>query len=181
VAQALILLPLTLPVLPEATMARSPMPGIRKDFADTVGWHDLVAQVAAVYDALPADERGQAVILTDNYGEAGAINTYGPPLGLPTAVSGELSYYYWKPATLDGPVVAVGVDESFLTTLFDSAHRWGRSPTPTACTTRSSGHRFGLPATQAAARPAVAEVESLPLNPRRPSDAPTSASGRRSR
>jgi hypothetical protein len=118
VAQALVLLPLTLPVLPEATMARSPLPGVRKDFADTVGWHDLIAQVAAVYDALPADERANAVILTDNYGEAGAIDAYGSPLGLPTAVSGELTYYYWKPAKLDGPVIAVGVDPSFLATLF---------------------------------------------------------------
>lgn len=118
VAQALVLLPLTLPLLPEATMARSPLPGIRKDFADTVGWHDLVGQVAAVYDALPVDERANAVVLTDNYGEAGAIDTYGGPLGLPTAVSGELTYYYWRPANLGGPVIAVGVDPTLLATLF---------------------------------------------------------------
>jgi hypothetical protein len=120
VAQALVLLPLALPLLPEATMARSPLPGIRKDFADTVGWHDLVAQVAGVYEALPAGERADAVILTNNYGEAGAINTYGSPLGLPTAVSGELSYYYWKPTQLDGPVIVVGLDPSSLVTLFNA-------------------------------------------------------------
>jgi Dolichyl-phosphate-mannose-protein mannosyltransferase len=125
VVQALVLLPLTLPVLPEATMARSPLPAIRKDFADTVGWHDLVAQVAAVYDALPAVERPNTVILTDNYGEAGAIDAYGSTLGLPTAVSGELTYYYWKPARLDGPVIAVGVDRSFLATLFGSCSPMG--------------------------------------------------------
>ncbi len=124
-AQALVLLPIALPVLPEAAMARSPLPGIRKDFADTVGWHDLVSQVAAIYFGLPADERGRAVILTSNYGEAGAINTYGPPLGLPGAVSGELSYYYWKPASLDGPVIAVGLDQTFLSTLFDSCDQVG--------------------------------------------------------
>ncbi|HVC77730.1 MAG TPA: glycosyltransferase family 39 protein [Candidatus Micrarchaeaceae archaeon] len=120
VAQALVLLPLALPLLPEATMARSPLPGIRKDFADTVGWHDLVAQVAAVYDALPAGERPDAVILTNNYGEAGAINTFGGRVGLPTAVSGELTYYYWKPTQLDGPVIVVGLDPSFLVTLFSA-------------------------------------------------------------
>jgi hypothetical protein len=125
VVQALVLLPLTLPVLPEATMARSPLPGIRKDFADTVGWHDLVAQVTAVYDGLPADERARAVILTDNYGEAGAIDTYGSSFGLPTAVSGELTYYYWKPAQLDGPVIAVGVDPTFLATLFGTCSSIG--------------------------------------------------------
>jgi len=76
--------------------------------------------VAAVYDGLPAGERSDTVILTDNYGEAGAINTYGPPLGLPTAVSGELTYYYWRPAQLDGPVIAVGVDPNLLGSLFSA-------------------------------------------------------------
>lgn len=60
------------------------------------------------------------MILTNNYGEAGAINTYGRPLGLPTAVSGELSYYYWKPASLDGPVIVVNLDSAFLATLFQT-------------------------------------------------------------
>jgi hypothetical protein len=63
------------------------------------------------------------VILTNNYGEAGAINTYGPPLGLPTAVSGELTYYYWRPARLDGPVIGVGLDADFLSTLFDGCSK----------------------------------------------------------
>jgi len=125
VAQALVLLPLALPLLPEPVMARSPLAGIRKDFADTVGWHDLVGQVSAVYNGLPVAERTDTVILTDNYGEAGAINTYGPPLGLPTAVSGELTYYYWRPARIDGPVIAVGVDESMLTSLFSACTKVG--------------------------------------------------------
>ncbi len=124
-AQALVLLPIGIPLLPEAAMARSPLPGIRKDFADTVGWHDLVAQVSNIYRGLPEADRSRAVILTNNYGEAGAINTYGPPLGLPTAVSGELTYYYWRPPSMDGPVIAVGVDMSFLSTLFGSCDQVG--------------------------------------------------------
>ena len=123
--QAVVLLPVTLPVLPEAAMARSPLAGVRKDFADTVGWRDLVAQVASIYDSLSPDERSKAVILANNYGEAGAVNTYGPPLGLPTAVSGELSYYYWEPASLEGPVIAIGFDPVFLGTLFDACEGRG--------------------------------------------------------
>lgn len=83
VAQALVLLPLALPVLPEATMARSPLPGIRKDFADTVGWHNLVAQVAAVYDALPADERANALILTDKLWRSRRHRYVRQPFGSP--------------------------------------------------------------------------------------------------
>jgi dolichyl-phosphate-mannose-protein mannosyltransferase len=124
-AQALIVLPIALPVLPESAMARSQLPSIRKDFADTVGWHDLVSQVAHVYESLSPADRARAVILTDNYGEAGAINTYGPALGLPTAVSGELSYFYWKPRSLDGPVITVGLDPSLLQTLFSTCDEVG--------------------------------------------------------
>jgi len=123
--QAGVFLPVALPVLPEAAMARSPLPGARKDFADTIGWHDLVGQVAGIYDSLSPDQRKTAVILANNYGEAGAVNTYGPPLGLPTAVSGELSYYYWKPASLDGPIIAIGFDPVFLGTLFETCESRG--------------------------------------------------------
>src|ERR1019366_8357033 len=98
VLQAGVLLPIALPIVPEAVMARSTLASIRTDFADTIGWQDLVAEVAAVYRDLPAPRRSSAVLLADNYGEAGAINTYGPALRLPTAVSGELTYYYWRPA-----------------------------------------------------------------------------------
>lgn len=77
VVQALVLLPLTLPLLPESTMATSQLASVRKDFADTIGWRDLVGQIARIYDAIPPSERRSVVIITDNYGEAGAINTYG--------------------------------------------------------------------------------------------------------
>jgi 4-amino-4-deoxy-L-arabinose transferase-like glycosyltransferase len=119
VLQAVVLLPIAIPLFPEAVMARSALPAIRTDFADTVGWQDLVAQVAAAYDRIPKSQRSRTVILTDNYGEAGAVNTYGPSFGLPTAVSGELNYFYWKPARVNGPVIAVNLDVGFLSTLFD--------------------------------------------------------------
>lgn len=130
--QALVLLPLALPLLPESTMATSSLAAARKDFADTVGWHDLVAQVAAIYSGMPPSERRSVVILTDNYGEAGALNTYGPRYGLPVAYSGELSYYYWRPVALDGPVIAVGIDPTFLATLF-------RTCSPAGTVTNSYG------------------------------------------
>src|ERR1700686_3167361 len=123
--QALALLRVTLPVVPEAQMARSPLAQVRKDFADTVGWHDLVSQVAAIYDRLSPADQATALILTNNYGEAGAIDTYGRSAGLPGAYSGEVSYYYWKPGSINGPVIAIGFDESFLRTLFDRCDHVG--------------------------------------------------------
>lgn len=64
------------------------------NFAEQIGWPDLVEQVAAIYNALPEQERAHTGILANNYGEAGAIDLYGPALGLPTAISGVNSYWY---------------------------------------------------------------------------------------
>jgi hypothetical protein len=80
---------LTLPVLPAATLATTPIPDIYPENAEQVGWPELVATVRDVVDALPADERSRAVILTGNYGEQGALELLGP--GLPPAYSGHNS------------------------------------------------------------------------------------------
>ncbi len=42
--------------------------------------------------------RSSVVLLTDNYGEAGAIDRFGPALGLPRAHSGHNAYALWGPA-----------------------------------------------------------------------------------
>jgi 4-amino-4-deoxy-L-arabinose transferase-like glycosyltransferase len=62
-------------------------------FVEQIGWPDLVEMVADIYNSLPIEDRRQAGILTGNYGEAGAINLYGPALGLPEAISGVNSYW----------------------------------------------------------------------------------------
>jgi 4-amino-4-deoxy-L-arabinose transferase-like glycosyltransferase len=62
-------------------------------FVEQVGWPELVETVADIYNSLPAEDRQQAGILTGNYGEAGAINLYGPAHGLPEAISGVNSYW----------------------------------------------------------------------------------------
>lgn len=76
-------------------------------FGDQFGWPELVAEVARVYHALPPDERAKAAIFTGNYGEAGAINLFGPAYGLPTAVSGHQTYFFWGPRGATGEVVIV--------------------------------------------------------------------------
>lgn len=63
------------------------------DFPEQIGWPDLVAQVAKIYASQSKQGTNKVGILTGNYGEAGAINLYGPALGLPTALSGINSYY----------------------------------------------------------------------------------------
>jgi hypothetical protein len=66
---------------------------IHDNFAEQIGWPELVETVAAIYAALPEAEKPQTGILAGNVGEAGAINLYGPAYGLPEAISGVNSYW----------------------------------------------------------------------------------------
>jgi len=63
------------------------------DLKEEIGWPELVETIAGVYQSLSAEERNVTGILTGNYGEAGAINLYGPAAGLPKAISGVNSYW----------------------------------------------------------------------------------------
>jgi len=67
---------------------------VHDDFAEQIGWPELVQRIAEIYRSLPAEERVHTSILANNYGEAGAINLYGPALGLPQAISRTNTYWY---------------------------------------------------------------------------------------
>ncbi len=67
--------------------------GINGELKEEIGWPELVQTVAGIYAVLPAQDKLQAGILTGNYGEAGAVNLYGPTYGLPKAISGVNSYW----------------------------------------------------------------------------------------
>jgi hypothetical protein len=66
---------------------------IHDNFAEQIGWPELVETIAGIYATIPAAEKPQTGILAGNYGEAGAINLYGPAYGLPQAISGVNSYW----------------------------------------------------------------------------------------
>ena len=76
-------------------------------FADEHGWRELEAAVARVYRALPPDDARRAGLYAQNYGEAGALDFFGAPDGLPPATSGHNSYYTWGPPRGD-VLIAVG-------------------------------------------------------------------------
>jgi hypothetical protein len=74
-------------------------------YADMLGWEQIATMVARVYRGLPESERPGCAILGGNYGEAGAIDMFGPRLGLPAAISGHNSYYLWGPRNYTGSCV----------------------------------------------------------------------------
>jgi 4-amino-4-deoxy-L-arabinose transferase-like glycosyltransferase len=124
VALTLVLLPIGLPILPAKVMADSGIWKARKDFADMVGWPDLVDQVTTVYQRLPLSDRSSVMILASNYGEAGALDFYGR--GLPPVVSAHLTYYYWAPAHMSpSTVIVVGYERRYLATMFGDIQQAG--------------------------------------------------------
>src|SRR5689334_18393577 len=96
---------IALPLLPAKNAG--PVVAMNGDVGETIGWPDLTRTVAGVYrQAGPG-----TVIFTSNYGEAGAIDRYGPALRLPHAYSGHNAFGYWgAPPDRPGPVVTVGFD-----------------------------------------------------------------------
>lgn len=88
-------LPLVLPVLPSTDIGWTY--SINQVPAESVGWPHLVQQVAAAWHRLPTEQRSRAVIFTADYGEVGAINELGRGDGLPIAVSGQNSEWWWGP------------------------------------------------------------------------------------
>lgn len=76
-------------------------------FADMHGWRELAQATAGVYAALPPEDKGKACVYANNYGQAGAIDFFGPALGLPPVVSGHNSYWLWGPGSCGGEVVLI--------------------------------------------------------------------------
>jgi 4-amino-4-deoxy-L-arabinose transferase-like glycosyltransferase len=74
-------------------------------FSDELGWRAFEKQVAAAYNALPPEDRIHAAIVTVDYGEAAALDYYGPADGLPPALSGQNQYYLWGAHGYDGGVM----------------------------------------------------------------------------
>jgi 4-amino-4-deoxy-L-arabinose transferase-like glycosyltransferase len=95
---------IALPVLGERDLG--PVLALNADAGETVGWPAFARTVASV-----ARRAGpNAVVFTSNYGEAGAIERFGPALGVPLAYSGHNGFAEWgPPPDRPGAVVAVGL------------------------------------------------------------------------
>jgi hypothetical protein len=114
-AGAVLAAPVALSVLPARVLHTVPLQKINYDLAETIAWPKEVALVAREYDSLPPSQRAQTAILTGNYGEAGAIDRYGPGLALPQAYSGANNFWLWGPPPAgDRSVIAVNVDPALL-------------------------------------------------------------------
>ena len=111
-----VLAPMMIPVLPVETYIRytqiigfQPPPiethrlgPLHQLYADQFGWEEMAAATARAYHALPPDVRAKTAIFGNNYGQAGAIDFFGPKYGLPKAIATHQNYYFWGPRDYTG-------------------------------------------------------------------------------
>jgi len=129
-------LPIALPILAPPTMVKylgwlgsedavttnvGAIERLPQDFADMVGWETQVDAVAQVFHSLDPAEQERAVLLGSNYGEAGAINFYGPRRGLPQAIAYVGTYWFFGPGDKPGDVViSIGFTYDDMADFFDT-------------------------------------------------------------
>jgi hypothetical protein len=108
--------------------ATGPLP---QYFADEFGWEETTREVARIYHALPPEERARTAIFANGYGQAGAIDFFGPRYGLPKSISNHQSYWLWGPRDYSGAIVIVlGSDGSGDREHFNSVEAVGRAGHP---------------------------------------------------
>jgi len=141
------LAPLAIPVLPvesfvayQKALGVAPSPSEKHElgplpqfFADRFGWTEMTAAVASVYESLSPEEKARAVIVTSNYGEAGALRYYGRAYALPPAVSQHNSFWFWGPGRTDVDVaIVVGMSPDSLRDAWTSVEEAARVASPYA-------------------------------------------------
>jgi hypothetical protein len=144
-----LLAPMALPVLPVETFLRyQDAIGIKppateyshngvlpQNYGDMFGWPEMVEKTAAVFHSLPAEERAKAGIFANNYGQAAAIDFFGPRHELPKAISADIGYWVWGPRDYTGEVLVVLGDERA------DAEQWCASVEERDAV----GHPYGMP------------------------------------
>ena len=99
IAVGLVSLPLALPVLPLHTAVSDGVVKARSDYQSEIGWPAYVRLVER-------HTQGADVIITDNYGEAGALQLFGHRL--PPIASAQVTMRYWRPQTTGRQALVVG-------------------------------------------------------------------------
>jgi len=128
---AAFIIALALPVAPVNSAWWDFASSANGDLREEIGWPELAQEVARIWDALPERERAHTGIFTNNYGEAGALNMYGPELGLPAALSGVNSY--WLRGYGDPPpetLIVIGYRSEEIGQYFENCEPSGRIPNP---------------------------------------------------
>jgi hypothetical protein len=134
-------MPLAVPLLPVGTYLRysaalgvapgtdekSELGRLPQFFADRQHWDAFVDQVGAAWDRLTPEEQRRAAVLTNNYGEAGAIELFGRARDM-AALSGHNNYWLWGPGDRPGdPLIVLSRSRAHVEALFRDVEQVGET------------------------------------------------------
>lgn len=124
---------LTLPIAPLGSAWWRVADAVNGNFNMEIGWPELAQTVANIRATLPENDKLRLGILAGDEGEAGAVNLYGPALGLPHAISGMNSnwmrgYGNPPPETL----IVLGEKREYLDQIFEQCEWAARLSNPYA-------------------------------------------------
>lgn len=122
VASGCVLAPLVMPILPvtqflayheswhgftPVVFEDEPERPLPQYFADEFGWEAMTEKTAEAFHSFPLQAQAHTAIFANNYGEAAAIDFFGPRYGLPASISKAETYWLWGPRQYDGESVIV--------------------------------------------------------------------------
>jgi 4-amino-4-deoxy-L-arabinose transferase-like glycosyltransferase len=118
---------------------------VNGEFVEMIGWPDLTAQVADIFQSIPENEKSRTAILAGNYGEAGALDLYGAEYDLPPVISGANSMWYRgygnpEPET----VIVVGFEREYADMFFGVCKSAGIVTNRYGVENEESSHHTGL-------------------------------------
>ena len=118
------------PPVTEHSHERAVLP---QHYADQFGWEELTAKTAEAWSRLAPEQRSDCAIFGQDYGQAGAVDFFGPRYGLPPALSGHQTYFLWGPRGYSGNCMIILDDnKKELDQLFEHVEFVGTSDNPYA-------------------------------------------------
>jgi 4-amino-4-deoxy-L-arabinose transferase-like glycosyltransferase len=76
-------------------------------YADMFGWQEMAQTVGTYFATLTQEEQRTTAIFANNYGEAGAIDFFGPRYSLPKSIGNHQNYWLWGPRAYTGASIIV--------------------------------------------------------------------------
>ena len=125
----ILLAPISVPLLPIATLDKyvhiitankfENIYEITGDLRGMFGWKERVSAVSEVYNSLSEEEKTRTAIFALGYGNAGAVDYFGPAYGLPKAYCLNMTYWMWGcPEQDDDIIIGVGYSEETMRSMF---------------------------------------------------------------
>lgn len=120
VLAAVVSIVMALPVLPVSAVDDFGMAAMNEAAVESIGWPAFAAQVGEVVADLPRNDRADAVLFAENYGQAGALDRWSEEHALPPVYSGHNELWWWGAPPEDSRVVVAVTESTGFRELFAS-------------------------------------------------------------